>query len=804
MCPKGARSTNSQPVLGLLPWQSYLLVFVLGLLAVKYPGPAVVAMVVFYLADWTFRGGAFRLSVLACVLCAAFGFAYASQRIPELPEHIPAWVEEYHPVMVDGVVDSAKPRFGNRLHVILRDVQCNVDGRVELLPGKVAWSWRHPKYHPESGQAVRVWLRLVPVRGFGNPGGWDYGWYWQRQGVFWRAWIARKDQPRWGEPPSGILWTAKSGLHKAVAEQVPDSQGGAMVLALVTGDRSRLDEETIASVRAAGLAHTLALSGLHVGFVAAIGLALAYVAGWICPPLFLYVPRPKLAVLLAAPLVLGYAWLGQPSASLIRAAIMYFFWGFLLLQGRGRVLMDGLFFALAVIVFVSPLSVFDLSLQMSVVAVAGIGLMFPRFQFMFGSGVNWWRRLLGWIGGLLIVSLCANIALLPLVSWYFGTMSPDILLNVIWLPTLGFVAMPLGILGMLLGIMPWSAGFGGVLIVWSSSVMDWLLALLQLTDSSGLTPVLQVLRPLWPEMVGCALLLVTAVVALGKRSRIPLGLAGAGFALMVLPHVSMMISDARDEIRLTMIDVGLGQALVVSLPGGRRWLVDGGGGSSHFDIGEAVVAPYLTYGRPPRLDGAFMSHPDSDHSHGLPFVLSRFDVGSFFTNGMLPRGRTGKAMSKALEHSGITPVALAAGDSMELAAGTVLEVLHPADDFTDSRANEHSLVLRLVRGDHPLALMPGDVEKDGIAAILKRSSDLKADILVLPHHGSKASHVPELYNAVTPEAALCSNGHYNRYDFPDRDVVKDVGAPTFTTSRYGQVVAVWNSHGELSVRSLLP
>lgn len=795
--------TYSKPVSGLLPWQSYFLAFVIGLFAFRYPVSALVILSVLYIADTTLRERACRLPVLVFLCCAAFGFGYAAQQTPELPEHVPAWMENRQPVVVDGIVDRVEPRDRGRLRIVLRNVQCAVGDQMQSISGKVVWSWRHPKYDPEPGQTVRALLRIVPARGFGNPGGWDYEWYWQRQGVFWRAWTAGRKQPQWGERPSG-LWTIKSRLRESVARSIPSTQGGAMVLALVTGDRSRLDLETMKATRAAGLAHTLALSGLHVGFVAAMGLGLAYLAGWICPSLLLILPRPKLSVLLAAPLVLGYAWLGQPSTSLIRAATMYGFWGILLLQGRGRVLMDGLFFALLVIILVSPLSVFDLSLQMSAVAVAGIGLMSPCFRSLFSVGERWWSRALGWIGGVLAICLIANVSLLPLVSWYFGTLSPNVLLNLIWLPTLGFVVMPLGLLGMLFNLMPWTDTLGGAFIGWSSWVMDWLLALLHLVDRLDLIPVFTVLRPMWPEIVGCGLLLIVALVVWGNGRRIPFGLAGIGFVLLVLPHVGVMVSDARDETRLTMLDVGLGQAVVVTLPGGHRWLVDGGGGSKTFDMGEAVVAPFLTLGRPPRLDGVFMTHPDSDHSHGLPFILSRFDVGSFYTNGIMPGGLTGKRMRKVLERRGIEPVPLRAGDTVVLACGAEFELLHPGEDFVSSKNNEQSLVMRLVRKGHPFVLLPGDVEKDGIASILESGRELTADVLVLPHHGSRTSHVPDFYRAVSPKVVLCSDGYLNRYGFPSTDVVQDVGVPVFTTSSHGQVIALWNFDEALSIRAFWP
>ncbi|BCS87743.1 DNA internalization-related competence protein ComEC/Rec2 [Pseudodesulfovibrio sediminis] len=793
--------THSPSTPGLLPWQSYTLAFVIGLLGVRFAIPALVGLVGLCLAERTLRERACRLPVLALICCVAFGFGYASQRTPELSADAPSWVAQRTPAVAHGVVDRVEPLPDNRLRLVLSDVRCEVDGVKTVLPGKMMWSQRFPKYRPAPGQTITARLRVVPVHGFGNPGSWDYGWYWQRQGVFWRAWPVGKAQPQWGTRPEKALWELKSGLRQKVAAMVSDTQGGAMVLALVTGDRSRLTSETMDATRHAGLAHTLALSGLHVGFVAAMGVAFAFVLGWLYPPLLLRVPRPKLAVLLAAPLVLGYTWLGQPSASLIRAATMYCFWGYLVLNGRGRVLMDGLFFALLVILFVSPLSVFDLSLQMSAVAVAGIGVLFPYVRFLFTPSGSALRRFLWWAGGLLSVSVCANIALLPLISWYFGTLSPNIVLNLLWLPVLGFVVMPLGLAGMLLSSFAWTLPLASVLFKWASTVMDWLLSLLHGFAATGMTPVFAVLRPLWPEMLGFGLLLVALLVALGRKRTASMGVAALGFVLLVGPHLFVMVDDSRDEVRLTMLDVGLGQSLVVSTPGGRRWLVDGGGGSKTFDLGEAVVAPSLTQGRAPRLEGVFMTHPDVDHSHGLPFILARFDVGALYTNGMLPRGRTGKRMRIALDSKGIVPESLVAGERVRLDESTVFSVVHPHSNFSSRHANERSLVMRLVRDGRGLALLPGDVEKEGLKAMRAYQGNLRSEVLILPHHGSKSSFDPRLYDAVSPRVALASNGYLNRYGFPHQQVVDGVGSPLFITSTSGQIVCVWRRGEAVRVRT---
>lgn len=799
-----ASTNNSSFAPGLLPWQSYGLAFVVGVFGIRFPVPTLVGLFVLWLVDRTLRGPGCRLPLLVFICCAAFGYGYGFQRTPELPSVIPDWMEARTPVVVRGVVDGVEPRFGDRLRLTLRDAVCLVDGGQEVLPGKVALSLRHPDYRPVPGQSVEMLLRVVPVRGFGDPGLWDYGWYWQRQGVFWRAWPAGKGALKWGDPPEDFLRSVKRGLRARVARLVPDTQGGAMVLALTTGDKSRLDAATMEATRSAGLAHTLALSGLHVGFVAALGLALAWLVGRTYPPLLLIVPRPKLAVILAAPLVLAYAWLGQPSASLVRATVMFGFWGFLLLQGRGRVLMDGLFFALLAIVFASPMSLFDLSLQMSVTAVAGIGLMLPHFRSLFSPGGSWLRRLFNRAAGVLAVSLCANIALLPLVSWYFGSLSPNILLNLVWLPVLGLAVMPLGLVGMGLASFGWAEPLAGLCLGMAAWATDGLLALLDWTTGSGLTPVYAVLRPLWPEMFGCAVLLAATAAVLRSPRRVPMPLAGVGLALLVAPHLWVMGTDSRDAVRLSMLDVGLGQSLVVSLPGGRRWLVDGGGGSSHFDLGEAVVAPSLTHGRPPRINGVFMTHPDVDHSHGLPFVLGRFDVGPFYTNSMLPRGATGERLRTVLARQHREPVGLHAGDVVRLDGRTVLEVLHPARDFEAGRANERSLVLRLVRDDVSLALLPGDVEGRGIDALLSGGADMRARVLVLPHHGSRSSLSPEFYAGVSPEVVLCSDGYLNRYGFPDADVVDAVGVSVWSTAIHGRVDVEWDGSGTRSIRTHYP
>ena len=391
---------------------------------------------------------------------------------------------------------------------------------------------------------------------------------------------------------------------------VPDTPGGAVVLAMALGDRYRLDFETRDALRGAGLAHTLALSGLHVGFVVLLAGGFSFFCGLLRPSIHLEWPRTKLLVLTAAPLVLAYAWLGGFTPSLVRASVMFFSWGVLLFFNRGRVLLDGLFLALAAILLVSPLSIYDLSLQLSASAVAGIALFLPLVQRLLPKGPS---PLLRFVitppAMLLMVSLSANLGILPLAAHYFGETAVNLLVNVVWLPLLGFAVMPAALLGTIFLALGPLRFLGEGLVLFSSWGMDRMLGLLEGLQQLGLTPMVALPTPGWPVLVGYALLgtgVVAAVVDRSSRGRL-VSVLGAGILFLALPFFWTMGGErllTGPMIRLTVLDVGQAQSVLLEGPAGSRWLIDGGGpGSRRFDLGRAIVSPVASSNRPPVLKG---------------------------------------------------------------------------------------------------------------------------------------------------------------------------------------------------------
>ncbi|GAB6125065.1 DNA internalization-related competence protein ComEC/Rec2 [Humidesulfovibrio idahonensis] len=822
---------------GLLAWQVYFLAYVAGIWGMRHPEPAfcVAALLGIGLAAFR-RPGLWRSLASLCLVAACFagGLAHARLALPTVPALPPLVAQSQTRALVQARVAEVTDKTYGRLEIVLEDARATFTPKPDkgadnvpqaddttfadstpanstqaqpqtvAVPGRIAWDWDEPGYRPAPGQRVEVELRLRPVHGFANLGGADFEWQQRLRGVFVRTYSRGADiEATWGARPAAFWWDLRENLRGTLLSHLPQTQGAAIVLGLLLGDRSRIDQNVTDELRAAGLSHTLALSGLNVVYVAVLGLGLAWLVGLAWPRLFLRIPRQKLAILFSFPLVAAYVWVGQASPSLVRSAWMFGFWGLLLLFDRGRALVDGLFLALLLIIGLDPLSVFDVSLEMSAVAVAGMALLYPWFAAFVPRPRGWLLRPLHWAWDALALTLCANLALLPVTVWYFGTYPPNFLLNLPWLPVQGLVVQVLGMVGLGLAPVPGLSGVAGALLGWASWVQDWMLVGLHRLVAAGLFPTWALLRPLWPELLGAAAVLAAAPFCWPRPRTQALVLLLGGLLLMAWPQAEMLRDEARDEVRLTVFDVGQAQALLVSAPGGRRVLVDAGGSMSRtFDMGRSVVGPALCWGRPPRLEAALFSHPDSDHAQGLAWIVRQFRVGRFLTNGQWPEGALADELAAALKDgvSGgrLAPEVLAAGQTLDLGSGVVLEALHPAEDYQGRGTNDNSLVLRLVWRGVPLAILPGDVQQDGIEDMIAHGRNLRAQVLVLPHHGSKSSLSGMLYEAVAPMQALVSCGFQNQYHFPNKDVVAELALhaiPLQATPERGMMELVWRAPG---------
>ncbi|MEG6505594.1 ComEC/Rec2 family competence protein [Nitratidesulfovibrio sp. 1201_IL3209] len=857
------------PLPPLLFRQACLLAALAGLAALPPHGEpvwAVTAAVLLWLGMGARARGLARVAVYA--LCFGAGLGAAWLRQPGPPPQTPAWADTGRPVRFGGTVAECTPTTDGRIRLLLRDVRPEgapaEDGGNEpgqeaaALPGLLALSWQNPPLRPAPGTRLSVTAAVSPMRGLANPGGDDSAAFWASRDVRFRAWTTHaKGAPRVeGVPSAG--WTFRETLRTAMLRAIalhggpgdgdaaapapePPTPAGAFLPALVLGDRFHLDSRDLDLVARASLIHAIALSGMHLCAAAALGAGVALLAGRMAPGVYLRIPRRKLALACSLPPALAYVWLGGAPPSLVRAALMLVFWAWLYWRGRPQVLLDGLLWAVCAIVLFDPGAADDLSLQLSACAVAGIALARPlaallprRLREMGGliiheedgdgsaatatggraarrAGRRWRSRFVVYATRTLWVTLCIQLTLLPLSARVFGTSSPWFALNLLFLPLIDGVALPLGLAGMALA--PAAPDLAGWLLLAARWPFDLLLVSLRWLDGAGLLGNPQLLRPHPAAMLGLWVLLGAAVlhvsghasgpVSVGTRRRAALLLA-AGALLVLGPAWPRYAAATDPAVRLAVLDVGQGQSVALDWGAGRM-LVDGGGTASRsWDTGRRVVAPALTGNRPPRLDAVVWSHPDRDHLRGLLYVIDTFAVRQVAGNGDAARGEDGARLAAILRRTGHHEERWHAGQRIPLADGLELEVLHPPLPEAAGAAfdgNDASLVLRLTARDghgarRGLALLPGDAGDPAIRALLDSGADLSAEVLVLPHHGGRRKLLPRLLDAVRPAVALASAGYRNRWGFPVADTraaLAQRGIPLLVTAESGQVLARWDS-----------
>jgi len=670
--------------------------------------------------------------------------------------------------------------------------------------------WHHARLVSRQGEALH--LR------FGKGEGLIYSLCEKREG--WRSSMQsllseRKDEDR---PFSFVFPVSRDPVKDAPSW----TQGKAMLAALLFGDRSGLSLHTVELFTRAGLVHSLALSGQHLALAAMFGLLSVFLLSLARPELFQLRPKRMLIAWAGLPFAFLYLFLGGAPFSLVRAAFMMLAGAVFLSLRRPSAPLDALFAAVLLLFIVWPLAVFDLSAQLSVCAVAGIMLSLPLISFVncripIRFDESWCRRwpkkTLRWFVALLIVSLAAQMAVLPLLASVFGAVSPCFWLNVFWLPLLTFITLPLSALGLALLMMFGTQAVSALLFEAAAWPADLMLFVLEGLDAEGWLPFIQCFRPAPLSSLGYgAALAALAFLAQSRPCRHDVSasvkrLLCFGVFFLFAGQVPLWLDDVQahfeKRVTLSLIDVGSGQAALIEYPGGRV-LIDGGGNNSpFFDSGKSIVAPFLTDRRLPQLDAVIVSHCDVDHARGLRWILDHFSVKALCWSPVSAyRADSGeeKALRElALKHK-IPERILRQGETLELGNGLRFEVLAPnvAGDAVPSEkelsSNEGSLALRLSHEGQGLALLCGDMLSSALGRLVDSGQDLRTEVLVLPHHGAASSFLKRFYDMVSPRLALASAAPFSHFGFPSRKVraeMEERGIPLLSTSEFGTVRVLW-------------
>lgn len=417
----------------------------------------------------------------------------------------------------------------------------------------------------------------------------------------------------------------------------------------------------------------------------------------------------------------------------------------------------GLALALLLVLLYDPLAVLSPGFWLS---FAAVGLIFLGMQGK-RNGMQWWNK---WFR----VQWIVGLGLLPFL-WLFFQQSSLIapIANFIAVPVVSLLVVPVLLVGLLVGSV--YEPVGSVLVEFGAAILDYLTAVLsglgQLTYASwiGTVPASEVLLF---SMMGVVVLLFAPL----RTSR----WLGGIFLLPLLFHPADR--PGHGEAYFTLLDVGQGLSAVIQTRQHTLVFDTGPRYSDKFDTGRAVLIPFLHHRQVSEVDTLIVSHGDNDHIGGAASLLTGLPVKQVYSS----------APSLLEENRALACVQ---GQHWQW-DGVSFEILHPRVVVAAASENNQSCVL-YVKTRQGSVLLPGDIEKQAERSLLKQFRDqLKADILIAPHHGSKTSSSRDFISAVDPDYVLFPVGYRNRYRFPYTQVVKryqQAGVAQFDTARHGAI-----------------
>lgn len=544
----------------------------------------------------------------------------------------------------------------------------------------------------------------------------------------------------------------------------------AFAKALLLGDSTDLDYETNTAFKVTGIRHIIAVSGLHVSIL----FSLIYT---------LFGKKRLLTSLIGIPAVLLFGAVAGFTTSITRACIMQILMMLALFFRREYDPPTALAFAALMMFAANPLVITSVSFQLSVGSMAGIFLFSNRIKNWLldekrlgavkGNGLK--RRFISWYASGVSVSISAMTITTPLSAYYFSTVSlVSVITNLLtlWVVTIIFY----GIMAVCLLGSFWLAG-GKFLAAVIAYPIRYVLSVTRLLAKIPLAAVYTYSEYVVIWLVFAYMLL--AVFLLGKKKR-PVIFGCCVTLGLCLALTASWLEPLCDECRVTVLDVGQGQSILLQSEG-KTFLVDCGG--DYEDSAADIAAETLLSQGISHLDGLILTHYDADHAGGAGDLLTRIDA----DNLIIPACDDGSGMKDALLTYEAGRVCQAA-EQLALTYGrTELTVIPPIQAESD---NESSLAV-LFQTENCDILITGDRDMKGERELMDCVCLPDLELLVVGHHGSKYATSEALLAATAPETAIISAGAGNHYGHPTQEVLDrlaDADCAVYRTDIQGTVI----------------
>lgn len=626
----------------------------------------------------------------------------------------------------------------------------------------------------EMGSCVQLQGRLSCFEIASNPGQFDAYSYYQISGISYRINQAeiKAKTTKYNKLTQG-LYRLRVFFSKKIEESLPEKEASVMQTMLL-GEKGSMDKELKALYQRNGIAHILAISGLHVSM---LGMGFYKILRRYGIPM-------KAAAALAAGVMILYGIMTGFSVSALRAVIMFVIHMAAIIWERTYDMLTAVSVAAALMLVQQPRYFFHSGFLFSFGCVLGIGLLFPVLLEKVQKGHFIVRAVLSGVG--------MTVITLPVSLWfYYQYPVCSVLLNLIVIPLMSFL-MAGGLLLVGVEMVCKEAAFPFAMLV--KGILKLYDILLNLCDKFP-GSVLTIGRPQSWQIIMYLLILIFIVIY-GKRLKF-----AVRWCIALLGIGILLIHPGRD-MEITFLDVGQGDCIFIANDNEKYYLIDGGS-SSVKKVGEYRILPFLKFRGVSLLEAVFITHPDEDHCNGIrELITSGKEQGIRIKYLVLPdiaqesKNQAYLELEQMADTTDITVLYISQGQEITDDKLT-LTCLHPEKEEATVEANEYSVVLEVTYGSFR-AMLTGDVEGNGELKLLKclqkRAVKDRLTVLKAAHHGSGYSTPDELLDSQFPVYTIISCGRNNSYGHPHKELMErlqahrtnifitcETGAVTFTT-----------------------
>ncbi len=830
----------------MMPLLPYFLVYLSGLLAAL---PASQSFLFPYFLSFAAAiTGAFLftqsrrnppLQAIVLVLLFPLGFSAPGWQDRLRPDHhILNHVQEGQRAVVEGWVEEMPTVYPDKVQYRVHLEQLIYKGSLSV---RVTGTARITLYQSENpfraGDRIRVHrIKLKRPRNFKNPGRFDYVHYTRSQGIDVLGGVSKaKYFERLGAVPLGTFTALRCTIRERMLSffdrHLPEDSA-ALLKAMLLGEKQYLSESLRQAYIDTGLAHLMAVSGLHIGFVAGACFLILY------PLVFFLLWKfrsrwallgygKKVVALLCIIPVLFYMLLVGAKISALRAGVMILVYLFAVLINREKHLLNALLVAAFLILIWNPEAVVGPGFLLSFGALLTIVLAIQFMENPSGDALDqlgevpWYRRLpkprlseASWgariydiFQSTVFITLAALLGTLPILIYFFNHISiGGIFLNLLLVP-LTAVLIPLGLLTSLLALL--FEPLGALLMPLTAGLLQVYVGLPKLAAPLPFMSFYVPTPPaIWPILY-YALLVAIPTWIRSRRSiaepvpdprnarskSIPWGLALASAILVVSFIWPRFPYFKNGELSVYLLDVGQGESIYMEFPNGETLLLDGGGYfRNSLDVGKLVVAPFLWSRGLWGLSYVGASHSDHDHISGLESLAELVSIGHFLERRpALADHRIDRLKSSLIDRETV-PLPLQPGRPWSI--GKVrLTLLHPTPEFiaaspsSNKIGNDLSMVWKIEYGAFSM-LLTGDITEKAERYLVEHNAPLQAGILKAPHHGSRTSSHPDFIRAVRPKDVIVSSGRFNIFHHPHPTIVdryRELGATLWRTDLQGAI-----------------